>query len=295
MTGTLLEILVDNERSANRTCSIAVLIFALLGIALIIPGFFGFYRVNRLWMLYYLFAGILPMLAIALYAKMHRFQGGRIRHLMFLTGLLVPVVTAVPSGFGFFLMALPIVVAGRYLRPSFIWYAFGLTVFAAFLVTIPHAMFGNPLTWLDVSSTPTLAASSDWEIDRPAYWRYLLAWGIVPLVISLAFFAILLYRFCRDGWDVLESQSRMSRRLVDAERGLAIAAAQAMMMSMRRFASPVTAHAAGDATCRSNVGRLSTQAISECIAKCKRRAAEDPAFAALVEENPDAAIAEVLK
>ena len=99
-------------------------------------------------------------------------------------------------------------------------------------------------------------------------------------------------RLCRDGQDALSHQAKVYARLADVEKGLAIAATMEVMRDGAGGGSGLLA-ASEEKRNQPKVDTWSTTQIIKCISRCKARAAADPAFAALVEQNPAAAVKEV--
>ena len=306
MSASLLETLTENERQANRSCAIAGLWTAAICLVIVAVGFTGAFYISGKWMLLYLAGMVLPMLAIAGYAKLRDYRGSELKFLMVFGSALIPFCMSIPSAFGFFLMALPIVVSARYLSRKFVWETYAMIVCVTVLTTIPHAAFGLPISTIEKANIAKFSAFlADGSIDRMAYWRGLLIWCVPSHTICLGFFAIILSRLCRDGQEALAHQAKVYARLADVEKGLAIAATMEVMGNMstprREDASgtvsgaTVTVPAASrrEALSQPEVGDWSTTAIVKCISRCKARAATDPEFAALVERDPAAAVREV--
>ena len=298
MHASFLEVLTENERQANRSCAIAGLWTAVICLAIVAIGFTGAFYISGKWMLLYLAGMVLPMLAIAGYAKLRDYRGSELKFLMVLGSALIPFCMSIPSAFGFFLTALPIVVSARYLSRKFVWETYFMVVCLTALTTIPHAAFGLPISTIEQANAAKFSAFlADGSIDRMAYWRGLLVWCVPSHVICLGFFAIILSRICRDGQDALAHQAKVYARLADVEKGLAIAATMEVMQGERGVRDNAPYHGRADcpqsAACQPKVDTWSTTAIVKCISRCKARAAADPEFAALVERDPAAAVREV--
>ena len=292
MSGSLLEVLTENERQANRSCVLAGLWTAAICLAIVAIGFTGAFYISGKWMLLYLAGMVLPMLAIAGYAKLRDYRGSELKFLMVLGSALIPFCMSIPSAFGFFLMALPIVVSARYLSRKFVWETYAMIVCLTMLTTIPHAAFGLPISTIEEANIAKFNAFlADGSIDRMAYWRGLLIWCAPSHTICLGFFAIILSRLCRDGQETLAHQAKVDARLADVEKGLAIAATMEVMREEGRGKREEVENA--PITRQPEVGDWSTTAIVKCISRCKARAAADPEFAALVERDPAAAVREV--
>ena len=296
MSGSLLEVLTENECRANRTCAVAALWTAAVCLVIALVGLTGALYISCGWMAFYFAGMVLPMLAIAGYAKWRNYRGSKLKFLMVLGSALIPVCMSVPSAFGFFLMALPIAVSARYLSRKFVWETYVMVISIVILTSIPHAAFGLPIASIEAANIPKFTAFlADGSFDRLAYWRGLQIWCVPSLTVCLGFFAIILSRLCRDGQDALAYQAKVHARLADVEKGLAIAATMEVMTGRKEegegrkdFADDAPATAS-----QPEVSDWSTTQIIKCIARCKERAAADPEFAALVERDPAAAVREV--
>ena len=299
MSGSLLEVLTENERRANRSCAIAGLWTAAICFVIVAVGFTGAFYISGKWMLLYLVGMVLPILAIAGYAKLRDYRGSELKFLMVLGSALIPFCMSVPSAFGFFLMALPIVVSARYLSRKFVWETYAMIVCLTVLTTVPHAALGLPISMIEEANIAKFSAFlADGSFDRMAYWRGLLVWCVPSHTICLGFFAILLSRLCRDGQEALAHQAKVDARLADVEKGLAIAATMEVMRDQGSGIRDQDENALSTkhqalGTRQPEVGDWSTTAIVKCISRCKARAAADPEFAALVERDPAAAVREV--
>ena len=298
MSGSLLEVLTENEYRANRSCVLAGLWTAAVCALICLIGLTGAFGISRWWMCWYAGVIILPILAIAASAKARDYRGAGVKHLVILGAALVPAGISVPTLLGFFLMPLPIVVAGRYFSRRFIWETYLAVLVVALVLTVPHAWFGVPCYPLCEEARGSLRLFLDGRFERVRYWRYLVVHCYPSFAICLSFFAIAMSRLCRDGQDALAHQAKVYARLADVEKGLAIAATMEMMREEGRGtgeeekSAPGTRHYALG-TRQPEVGDWSTEQIIKCISKCKERAAKDPEFAALVEHDPAAAVKEV--
>ena len=296
MSGSLLEVLTENERRANRSCAVAGLWTAAVCALIFLIGLTGAFGISRWWMCWYAGAIILPILAIAAYAKARDYRGAEIKHLIVLGAALVPTGISVPTLLGFFLMPLPIVVAGRYLSRRFIWETYLVVLVVTLALTVPHARFGVPCYPLCEEARGSLQLFLDGRFGRFHYWRYLAVHCYPSFAICLSFFVIAMSRLCRDGQDALDHQAKVYARLADVEKGLAIAATMEVMRDqgsgIRDQDALSTRHQALGSR-QPEVGDWSTTQIIKCISRCKARAAADPEFAALVERDPAAAVREV--
>ena len=308
MSGSLLEVLTENERRANRSCVLAGLWTAAVCALICLIGLTGAFGISRWWMCWYAGAIILPILAIAVYAKARDYRGAEVKHLVILGAALVPAGLSVPTLLGFFLMPLPIVVAGRYLSRRFIWETYLVVLVLTLALTVPHARFGVPCYPLCEEARGSLQLFLDGRFGCFRYWRYLVVHCYPSFAICLLFFAIILNRLCRDGQDALDHQAKVYARLADVEKGLAIAATMEVMREEGSSFAKATEDKSGNreqvedapstkhqalSTNQPKVDTWSTTQIIKCISRCKARAAEDPEFAALVERDPAAAVREV--
>ena len=303
MISTYPKIREEHERRVNRTCAVACAwMSAVLGV-IIALGLTGALYIDRAWMAFYAVGILLPVAFAGWYAKRRDYRGGGIRYLMVLAAALVPCCMAVPSIFGFFLMPLPIVVAGRYFSRRFVWQTYGFTILAMVLVSIPHAYFGSPSYPLCEATEGVLRRFLDGQFDPLRYWsRYLMPCGFPSLAICTGFFAITVDRLCAGHIQIIDEEAKTHARLIDVEKGLAIAATWEIASAARRDASGTVGgeSTVPDASSRRGAGRRdpevadwSMDAVADCIAKCKARIAVDPAFAKLVESDPAAAVREV--
>ena len=291
MSGSLIETLMESERSANRSCAIAALWVAAVLALICLIGLTGALGISHKWMYFYAGAVILPILAVFAYAKLRDFRGGEIKHLMIMAASLVPAAIAVPTLLGFFLMPLPIVVSGRYFSRALVWETYLMVLALAFAMTVPHAYFGVPCYPLCEEARESLQLFLDGRFRVFRYWRYLIVHCYPSFVLCLSFFAITMSRLCRSHLDALEHQAKVNARLADVEKGLAIAATMEVMRDQGLGIRDQVESALG--TNQPKVDTWSTTQIIKCISRCKERAAADPEFAALVERDPAAAVKEV--
>ena len=303
MSGSLLEVLTDNEYRANRSCVLAGLWTAAVCALICLIGLTGAFCISRWWMCWYSGVIILPILAVAAYAKARDYRGAEVKHLIVLGAALVPAGLAVPTLLGFFLMPLPIVVAGRYLSRRFVWETYLVMFAVTFVLTVPHARFGVPCYPLCDEAKDTLQLFLDGRFERFRYWRYLVVHCYPSFAICLSFFAIAMSRLCCDGQEALAHQAKVYARLADVEKGLAIAATMEFMRgesapvaeaaTVRTGDDPRPVAASATEIPQPEVGDWSTTQIIKCISRCKERAAADAEFAALVERDPAAAVREI--
>lgn len=298
MTSTYPKIREEHERRVNRTCAVACAWVSAVLAAIIALGLTGALYIDRAWMAFYTVGILLPVASVGWYAKRRDYRGSGIRYLMVLAAALVPCCMAVPSIFGFFLMPLPIVVAGRYFSRRFVWQTYGLTILAMALVSIPHAYFGSPSYPLCEATEGVLRRFLDGQFDPLRYWsRYLMPCGFPSLAICTGFFAITVDRLCAGHLQIIDEEAKTHARLIDVEKGLAIAATMQVMEKseeLRVKSEELSASGeVGGERRQPEVGEWSMDAVADCIAKCKARIAVDPAFAELVERDPAAAVREV--
>ena len=307
MSGSLLEVLTDNEYRANRSCVLAGLWTAAVCALICLIGLTGAFCISRWWMCWYSGVIILPILAVAAYAKARDYRGAEVKHLIVLGAALVPAGLSVPTLLGFFLMPLPIVVAGRYLSRRFVWETYLVVLMLTLVLTVPHARFGVPCYPLCDETRDSLQLFLDGRFGHFRYWRYLAAHCYPSFAICLSFFAIILSRLCRDGQDALAHQAKVYARLADVEKGLILAAAVQVTSGLCPPSDVLCPDEGGKRTDDSGQGQgtsdegrpqpevsdWSTTQIIKCISRCKERAAADPAFAALVEQDPAAAVKEI--
>ena len=292
MTSTYPKIREEHERRVNRTCAVACAWVSAVLAVIIALGLTGALYIDRAWMAFYAVGILLPVASVGWYAKRRDYRGGGIRYLMVLAAALVPCCMAVPSIFGFFLMPLPIVVAGRYFSRRFVWQTYGLTILAMALVSIPHAYFGSPSYPLCEATEGVLRRFLDGQFDPLRYWsRYLMPCGFPSLAICTGFFAITVDRLCAGHLQIIDEEAKTHARLIDVEKGLAIAAT--MQVVGGRSEEGRGRSEEGRGRRQPEVGDWSMDAVADCIAKCKARIAVDPAFAELVERDPAAAVREV--
>mgnify|MGYP003290873475 CR=1 FL=1 len=302
MISTYPKIREEHERRVNRTCAVACAWVSAVLAVIIALGLTGALYIDRAWMAFYAVGILLPVASVGWYAKRRDYRGSGIRYLMVLAAALVPCCMAVPSIFGFFLMPLPIVVAGRYFSRRFVWQTYGLTILAMALVSIPHAYFGSPSYPLCEATEGVLRRFLDGQFDPLRYWsRYLMPCGFPSLAICTGFFAITVDRLCAGHLQIIDEEAKTHARLIDVEKGLAIAATMQVIEGKSKSEELRVKSEEGGARSEEGieerrqpeVADWSMDAVADCIAKCKARIAVDPAFAELVERDPAAAVREV--
>ena len=121
--------------------------------------------------------------------------------------------------------------------------------------------------------------------------------GFPSLAICTGFFAITVDRLCAGHLQIIDEEAKTHARLIDVEKGLAIAATMQVMEKseeLRVKSEELSASGeVGGERRQPEVADWSMDAVADCIAKCKARVAVDPAFAELVERDPAAAVREV--
>lgn len=287
----LSEVLSKYERETNRSCAVVALIVAVfVGIVSVI-GYSGAWFIESRWMTFYLAVIVAPLLAVVGYARLRRYEGAEIKYLMVGASALVPAAMAVPTVFGFFIMALPLAVACRYFQSHLVLVAYAIDILVTVVISYPHSLYGIPCVGLVESSRETILAFFDGAFDRQAYWEALLAWCAPSMTILHLAFVITSLFVCRGHWRQLNDQARLLERLADVEKGLAIAATQSVMLQASAGAAvDVSEIAKKPNVPQPDVKGWSTAAISDCIIACKKRAETDAAFAALVERDPAEAV-----
>ena len=298
MSGSLIETLMDSERQANRSCAIAALWIAAVMAAICLIGLTGTLCISYEWIYFYAGTIILPILAVFAYARMRDFRGGEIKHLMIVSAAFVPAAIAVPTLLGFFLMPLPIVVAGRYFSRRFVWETYLMVLVLTFAMTVPHAYFGVPCYPLCQESREGLQLFLDGRFSTFRYWRYLVVNCYPSFALCLSFFAITMDRLCKSHLEALERQAKVNARLADVEKGLILAAAAQVTSGLCPPSGVLCPDEGGQRTAdggrrQPEVSDWSTTQIVKCISRCRERAARDSEFAALVERDPAAAVREV--
>ena len=139
MSGSLLEVLTENEYRVNRSCVLVGHWTAAVCTFICLIGLSGVFGISCWWMCWYAGAIVLPILAIVAYAKARDYRGAEVKRLIVLGAVLVPAGLSVPTLLGFFLMPLPIVVASRYFSRRFIRETYLLVLVMTLAMTVPHA------------------------------------------------------------------------------------------------------------------------------------------------------------
>ena len=301
MRDLLAETMAHNECQTNRSCAKIASVVAVIGLLFDIFCFTVVWpEYAPFWMWYYIVTVVIPVLLVAAYARWRNYKGREIKYLIVASAATVPIASAIPSIFGFYLMALPLAVVGRYYSRKLLWGTYVLMVIAMFAVAVPHALISVPYVGLETVNRELEQSFLDGNIDRFQYWKNI-STNLLPILAFLQiFFTLTMHNVCRGERLSLEYQASLLGRLADVEKGLAIAAAQTLTLR-----GLTQGEGAGDAagisfptkTQRNQpvVRGWSSQAISECIAACKKRAAVDAEFAKLIETDPAAAVNEVIR
>ena len=223
---------MENERRTNRSCTIGALWVAAVCAVICLAGLMGAFSLPSRWMYLYAATIILPILALAAYARKRDYRGTEIKHLIVLVMALVPASMSVPSAFGFILMPLPIVVAGRYFSRRFVWHTYGNVVLLSFFLLILHARYGIPCYVLCTETIDELKIFISGRDLRMEYWRDLVVWCWPSLVVCMSFFAITVSRLCKDHLEAMTLEAKTNARLADVEKGLTLAAAVQVASSL---------------------------------------------------------------
>ena len=202
------------------------------------------------------------------------------------------ILVSTEDGFGAFIFV--IFLSCRYFRPKFVWGVFATVVVFSILASIPHAAYGYMTITQDERMLAEDSAVS-FGMPRLEYWKsvMLFTWPTCLLVYFIV--AFISWRLCVGGREMVARERAVQRRLADVERGLAIAASQyfADRGAGANGGEPFnlsTSQPFNPAKREPDVRGWTMRQISDCLAECKRRAAADPAFAALVERDPAAAV-----
>ena len=291
MTETPDRLFAESEVETNRSCTrVAFWVTGILT-AFFALGTTGWWYLSWRWMVYYMAAAVLPILAIALYSRARGCRGAEIKYLMVFASAYVPASASVPTVFGFMLMALPLAVACRYFSSRLVWFAYGLILALTAVTMAFHARYGVRITTLIPDNLDLMRAYlASGRYDRAFYYRGMMALCYPSFAVFMLLFALTSWRICVFHRRQLERQAEILRRLADVEAGLAVAATQYMMMSGEGRAGSEEGRAGSGEVPQPEAKGMSNEAIADCIKRCKRRAAEDPAFAALVERDSTAAV-----
>ena len=289
MNGSIIEALMDNEARVNRSALIGAHWAAFVCLVIIVLDWLGAWALDKRLMWVYLLGFVVPAGLTGVYFRWRKFRGRELKVIMVCLATALPVCMAIPTLIGFFVMPLPIVVAGRYFSRRLVWQTFFMLLAVSLVTVALHAHYALPIVGLHESNLPILRGFLAGEFSRFEYWRNLMLWCWPSFVLVLVFFAVTMSLMCRDELAMLTHQAETDARLADVEKGLAIAATQMVMAGGAENAFPGLT----DEEKRKHqpdVKGWSKAAISSCIARCKARAAEDPEFAELVERDPAAAV-----
>ena len=305
------------ERDANRFAAWVCLVF---GLVVAVGALLG--RFEPMFILAWRFIAIdlvfctVPCLAVAAWSFCRGHVGAGIKWAAVAALVLSSSAILVSAVDGFVAFIFVIFVSCRYFRPKFVWGVFAAVLAFSILASIPHAAYGYMSFTPDERMLAEGAAVS-FDMSRLDYWKSIMffTWPTCLIVYFIA--AFISWRICIGGREMVARERAIQRRLADVERGLAIAASQYFAAAVGGGVEKLNveklkgAEAAGGDP---ETGNLSTfqpfnfstagrgrqpdvsgwtmRQISDCLAECKRRAAADPAFAALVERDPAAAVRE---
>ena len=286
------------ERDANRFAAWVCLVFGLM---VAVGALLG--RFEPMFMLAWRFIAIdlvfctVPCLAVAAWSCWRGHVGAGIKWAAVAALVLSSSAILVSAVDGFVAFIFVIFVSCRYFRPKFVWGVFVAVLAFSILASIPHAAYGY------MSFTPDermlaegVAVSFDMSrLSRLDYWKSIMffTWPTCLIVYFIA--AFISWRICIGGREMVARERAIQRRLADVERGLAIAASQYFAAVAVGGGEPFNLSAFppfNSAGRQPDVSGWTMRQISDCLAECKRRAAADPAFAALVERDPAAAVRE---
>lgn len=281
----------EAEHDANRFAAVVLSIVVVLMFFALITGMLGAYNVPAHYFLSNSILGIFPCLAVAVWSFRRRHVGAGIKYGVVAALIAVASSSLVAHQFGFSTYLFSIVIACRYFRSRFVWGVFAAVVAASFIASIPHAAWGcMTFTFAEgIAEPPNIEAIHD--LPRFEYWKLVMLWEWPSWVLSYFVMTIIGWRICIGGRQMLARQRAILQRLADVERGLAIAAAQHFgEMGKGTLETLGTMEDGEKVPPQPDVRGWTTRQISECLAVCRRRAAEDPAFAALIERDPAAAV-----
>ena len=296
------------ERGANRFAAWTCLVFGLAVAFGELCGRFEplFIQAWRFVIVELLFC-TLPCVAVAAWSFLQGHDGAGIKWAAVAAMISSSSAILFSSEDGFVAFIFVIFLSCRYFRPKFVWGVFAAVVAFSLLASIPHAAYGYMSLTPDERMLSEGAAVS-FDMPRFEYWKsvMLFIWPTCLLIYFIA--AFISWRICVGGREMVARERAIQRRLADVERGLAIAASYYIA-------------AGGDAVEKLNVEKVTSSGgepfknstfqpfnpsardpdvsgwtmrqICDCLAECKRRAASDPDFAALVERDPAAAVREV--
>lgn len=258
MSGSLLEVLTENEYRANRSCVLAGLWTTAVCALICLIGLTGAFCISRWWMCWYAGVIILPILAIAAYAKARNYRGSEIKHLIV---LVVTLALTVPHA-RFGVPCYPLCDEARGSLQLFLDGRFGRFRYWRYLAVHCYPSFAICLSFFAIAMSRLCRDGQD-ALDHQAkvYAR------LADVEKGLAIAATMEVLQC--------GAERSPRPTEDAE-------------TVGRVAPRPP-----EFTNQPKVDTWSTTQIIKCISRCKTRAAADPEFAALVERDPAAAVREV--
>ena len=304
------------ERDANRFAAWVCLVF---GLVVAVGALLG--RFEPMFILAWRFIAIdlvfctVPCLVVAAWSFCRGHVGAGIKWAAVAALVLSSSAILVSAVDGFVAFIFVIFVSCRYFRPKFVWGVFAAVLAFSILASIPHAAYGYMSFTPDERMLAEGAAVS-FDMSRLDYWKsiMLFTWPTCLIVYFIATF--ISWRICIGGREMVARERAIQRRLADVERGLAIAASQYYFAAVsvggevveklnvekskgadRVGVAPETENFStfppfNSAERQPDVSGWTMRQISDCLAECKRRAAADPAFAALVERDPAAAVRE---
>ena len=287
-------VLGENERRVNRILSKSLLCIACLVALLSMVGFAGYIPLPKRLVAAYACAIVLPSLGLLCFLRRSGFDGAHVKYLLIGAAAFVAFVAMVPSIMGLFLAPLPLLFACQYSRPRMLLVTYLAMLAVCFAASVPYAMFGCLAVGCTEETAAGLKEYIGDGIDRWVYWVDYVKWILPSYLTYLSIIAVALYFFCKGERMKLRSQAQLLARLSDMERGLAIAVAQTITVRVAEGDSATAASEPADAGVPRGADGRTAREIAQCLAECKRRAAEDPAFARLVERDPSAAVREVL-
>lgn len=292
------------ERGANRFAAWTCLVF---GLVIAFGALIG--RLEPLFVLAWRFVVVelvfctVPCLAVAAWSFRRGHDGAGIKWaaVSAMVSSSAAILFSTEDGFVAFIFV--IFLSCRYFRPKFVWGVFATAVVFSILASIPHAAYGY-MTLTPDERMLVDGASVSFDMPRLEYWKTVML-SIWPTCLLVYFItAFISWRICIGGRDMVVRERAIQRRLADVERGLAIAASQyfaaaAVGGEVEKLKSsggepfnPSTSQPFNPAKRDPDVSGWTMRQISDCLSECRRRAAADPAFAALIERDPASAVRE---
>lgn len=294
------------ERGANRFAAWTCLVF---GLVIAFGALIG--RLEPLFVLAWRFVVVelvfctVPCLAVAAWSFRRGHDGAGIKWaaVAAMVSSSSAILFATEDGFVAFMFV--IFLSCRYFRPKFVWGVFATVVVFSILASIPHAAYGY-MTLTPDERMLADGASVSFDMPRFEYWKsvMLFSWPTCLLVYFIT--ALISWRICTGGREMVARERAIQRRLADVERGLAIAASQYFSVGgeVEKLNVEKLKSSGGESFNLSTLQPFNPAArdpdasgwtmrqISDCLSECRRRAAADPAFAALIERDPASAVRE---